>query len=354
MLHKYYTNFTILARRALLACSGINFLYVVVLVCIYLSIFMKKNIVVIGGGSASAMLLEALRKHRDKHSLAVIGSMADNGGSTGRLRKDLGVSALGALRKCLLALSNEGEAVKNAFAYRFQEGCLKGHTAGNIFMAAMEKTTGSAEKALEIMRKVLKVKGDVLPFSFGNVALFAELENGEIIEGETNIDIPKHNGNLKIKRIFLRPKARANAEAIKKIISADLIIIGPGDLYTTILPNFLVPGISEALKKSKAKKVFIVNSVTKFGETNNFSVSDFAREAEKYIGGSVDLVLYNSRKIPPREIKKFENRNQEVLGAVKIDKNLDKCKFIGKNILLAKKPLVDFEKLAKIITDMAR
>lgn len=304
------------------------------------------------------MLLEALRKYRDKHSLAVIGSIADNGGSTGRLRKDLGVSALGALRKCLLALSDEGEAVKNTFAYRFQEGDLKGHTAGNIFMAAMEKTTGSAEKALEIMHKVLKVKGDVLSACFNRVTLFAELENGQTIEGETNIDVPEHDGNVKIKRIFLRPKAKANAEAIKKIISADLIIIGPGDLYTTILPNFLVSGISEAFKKAKAKKVFIVNTATKFGETNNFSVSDFAREAEKYIGGKVDFVLYNSQKIPREIISKYKKesarRKAEIIGAVKIDKNLDKRKFIGKNILLAKKPLMDFGKLAKIITDLAK
>ncbi len=309
----------------------------------------KKNIVIIGGGSASAWLLAEIKKYIDKYNLAVIGSMADDGGSTGRLRRDLGVSAIGALRKCLLALSKEDKEIINVFAHRFKKGELAGHVAGNIFMAAMEKTTGSAEKTLAAMHKILKTKGEVLPVSFDKLMLFAELENGQIIKGETNIDIPKHNGNLKIKRIFLRPKTKANAEAIKKIISADLIIIGPGDLYTTVLPNFLVPGIASAVKKSKARKVFVVNMATKFGETNNFSVSDFAREAEKYIGGPVDSVIYNSSAASLKSVAEYRKKYPEVLEQVKVNRELDSKKFIGKNLLLKGKADMDVKKLVEIL-----
>ncbi len=312
----------------------------------------KISIVIIGGGTASAWLLGGLKRHADMYNLTVIGSMADNGGSNGRLQQSLGVSGFGAIRKCLLALSEADIDIKNALAYRFEKGELAGHAMGNIFIAALEKTSGSAKSALESAHRFLKVNGRVIPASFDKTVLFAELENGQTIEGETNIDIPKHNGNLKIKRIFLDPVPEADPEALKKINGADLIIIGPGDLYTTVLPNFLVPKIADAVKRSKAKKVFIVNSVTKFGETNDFNVLDFVREAEKYLGGEIGLAIYNSGDVPREALAEYQKKYPDVLGLVKNDQDLDKKKFTGENLLLEGKVEIDVEKLVKIINQL--
>lgn len=313
----------------------------------------KKNIVMIGGGTASAGLLRAFFKYRNKYNISVIGSLADDGGSTGRLRRELGVSALGALRKCLLALSEENETIKNSFAYRFEEGGLAGHTAGNIFMAALEKTAGSAEKTLAVMHKILKVKGEIIPSGFGNTALFAELENGYIIEGETNIDIPKHNGKLKIARVFLTPAPKVNSRALEKIKNAHLIIVGPGDFYTTIIPNLLVEGISEAIKSSKAKKVFVVNSITKYGETFNFSVNDFVKTLEKYLGvGILDYVLYNGKNPGLARIKL--RHPEETYPELIPDKELEsKYEFIDNCFILDKGlPYYDGKKLVKAIVKL--
>lgn len=312
-----------------------------------------KNIVIIGGGSATAALLrEGFKNYWEKVDLAVIGSMADDGGSTGDLRRELGVSALGALRKCLLALSKADEGLKKSFAFRFSGGKLKGHVAGNIFMAALEKNTGSAAKALEMTSKILKVRGEVVPSSFDKVTLFAELENGQIIKGETNIDIPRHDGNLKIKKVFLKPCANLNPKARAKILAADLIIIGPGDFYTTIIPNFLAKGIKEAIRSSKSKKVFVANIATKFGETNDFSVLDFINETEKYLGSNLDFAIYNSGIVSEKELMNLKKENPEVTDLVRVDKDLDEKKFIGKNILLKEKARMDMEKLVRIIMEI--
>lgn len=312
---------------------------------------MKKNVVIIGGGSACAgFIREGLGNYKNKFNLTVIGSMVDDGGSTGRLKKGLGVSAMGSLRKCFLALSENDENFKKAFAFRFTNGELEGHVAGNIFMAAIEKTCGSAEKSIEITSRILRVRGKIIPSTFDKATLFAELENEQVIKGESNIDIPKHDGNLRIKKVFLKPNPAANPEAVKEIAGADVIILGPGDFYTTVIPNFLVKEIKNAVKKSKAKKVFIVNVVTKFGETNNFSVLNFAGEIEKYAGSSLDFVIYNSKIFPKGKIKQYKKNNTGVLDFVKIDKNLSKDKFIGQDILAKNNPVFyDHKKLAKII-----
>ncbi|MBU3925029.1 YvcK family protein [Patescibacteria group bacterium] len=312
----------------------------------------KKNIVIIGGGTASAWLLGGLKRYIDKYNLTVVGSMADNGGSNGRLQEGLGVAGLGALRKCLLALSEADNDIKNTFAYRFEKSELDGHVAGNIFMAALEKTSGSAESALAKIHKILKVNGKVVPASLDKTTLFAELENGEIVEGETNIDIPKHDGKIKIKKIFLKPVPEANSEAILEIGKADLIIIGPGDLYSTVLPNFLAPRIAEAAKKSKSKKIFIVNSLNKFGETNDFSVEDFVDEAEKYLGARIDFAIYNSGIFPEKKLSEYKKTKPMAADLVKAGKDLDKNKFIGKNLLLKGKADMDAEKLIRAILDI--
>lgn len=267
-----------------------------------------KKVVVIGGGTGSYTVLKGLKDH--EIDIVAIVSMSDDGGSSGILRDEFGVLPPGDIRKCIVALSESTETMKEIFQYRFKNGCLHGHNLGNLLITALGDIKGDYEAAIEEVSKILKIKGQVMPVTFSNCRLCAELEDGKIIEGETNIDIPKHDGNLKIKKIFLKPEAVANIKALEAISNADLIVIGPGDLYSSVLCNLLVNGISDAIRDSKAKKVYICNLMTKFGETNDFKVSDFIKEIESYLGKNVlDYVLFNNSKMDVGLLKQYENEN---------------------------------------------
>ncbi|MFH0797982.1 MAG: gluconeogenesis factor YvcK family protein [Candidatus Woesearchaeota archaeon] len=267
-----------------------------------------KKVVVIGGGTGSYTVLKGLKNHN--LDIVAIVSMSDDGGSSGILRDEFGVLPPGDLRKCIVALSESTETMKEIFQYRFKNGCLQGHNLGNLLITALGDITGDYETAVEEVSKILNIKGQVLPVTFSNSRLCAELENGDIIVGETNIDIPKHDGNLKIKNIFLKPEATANMKAIDAISNADLIVIGPGDLYSSVLCNLVVKGVSDAIRNSNAKKVYICNLMTKFGETNNFMVSDFVKEIENYLGkGVLDYVIFNNSEMDANLLKQYENEN---------------------------------------------
>ncbi len=267
-----------------------------------------KKVVVIGGGTGSYTVLKGLKNH-DLDIVAIV-SMSDDGGSSGILRDEFGVLPPGDLRKCIVALSESTETMKEIFQYRFKNGCLQGHNLGNLLITALGDIMGDYETAVEEVSKILNIKGRVLPVTFSNCRLCAELENGNIIEGETNIDIPKHDGNLKIKKIFLKPEAAANMKAIEAISSADLIVIGPGDLYSSVLCNLVVEGISDAIRESNAKKVYICNLMTKFGETNSFMVSDFIKEMDNYLGkGVLDYVIFNNSEMDANLLKQYEKEN---------------------------------------------
>lgn len=264
-----------------------------------------KKIVVIGGGTGSFTVLRGLKKYDVK--LTAIVSMTDDGGSTGKLRDEQGVLPPGDIRRCIVALSESTLLMKDLFNYRFNKGGLEGHSFGNLLITALKDITGSDNKAIKEACKLLSIKGNVLPVTLDDCRLCAELEDGQIIFGETNIDMPKHNGNLKIKRIFLNKKAKANKDAEKAIKNADLIVIGPGDLYSSILCNFLISDIKESVAKSKAKKIYVCNLMTKFGETNGFKVSNFIKEIEKYLGkGVVDYIFVNNATFNPSLLKKYE------------------------------------------------
>ena len=289
----------------------------------------KKNIVVIGGGTGAFTVLSGLKKYN--HNLSAIVSMADDGGSTGVLREEFGILPPGDIRRCLVALSHSDKVLADLFNYRFKEGGVRGHSFGNLLITAFERMNGSFEKAIEHAGKILGVEGDIIPVALENTRLWAKLENGQIIKGETNIDIPKHNGNLKIKEVYLKPKVSANSRAKMAIAEADLIILGPGDLYTSIIPNLLVRGISGAIKKSKAKKVYVCNLMTKFGETNEFSAKDFARELERYLGENViNIVVFNNKKPSPQRLKKYAEEK-----AVFVDCNLKDFWQEGFTVVLA-------------------
>ena len=263
-----------------------------------------KRIVVIGGGTGTYNVLSAL-KNRQVYLSAIV-SMADDGGSTGILREEFGILPTGDARRALVALSRHpDELLSKLFNYRFREGGLDGHNFGNLIITALERICGGFEKALQEASRLLAVEnGEVIPVTLSNIKLMAELEDGAVIQGETNIDIPKHDGELAIKKIWLEPEAKANSRALKAIRQAELIIIGPGDLYTSVIPNLLVRGISEAIAESKAKKVFVCNLMTKYGETHGFVAGDFILALENYLGeGVLDAVILNNQK-PPEEILK--------------------------------------------------
>ncbi|MBI4359398.1 MAG: uridine diphosphate-N-acetylglucosamine-binding protein YvcK [Candidatus Nealsonbacteria bacterium] len=312
----------------------------------------QKHIVCLGGGNAMPKAVLAGLKHYPVRISAVC-AMLDTGGSAGRLRKDYGIVSPGDIRRAFLALANTSPIIENLFNYRFEDGQLKGHNLANLFITALELATNDYQKVLSEMSKFLNVAHQVLPVTLEKSTLFAVLANGKIISGETNIDKPKHDGRLKIKKVFLRPQIKAYSPSLKAIREADLIVIGPGDLYSSLAQILLTEGVARAVRQSRAKTVYVCNLVTKYGETNDFSVQKFSDEIEKYLGSSPDYVVYNNFVPPASRIKKYFKDHPELISLVKIDDNLNEAKFIGANLFLKSGPLEhDSQKLAKIITGL--
>ncbi len=272
---------------------------------------MVQKIVVIGGGTGSYTVLRGL-KYGD-HEVTAIVSMMDSGGSTGILHDEYGVLPPGDVRRCMVALSASPLLVRKAFQYRFTKiDGLKGHTLGNLIITAFKELLGDDLQAIDATCQLLNIKGTVLPVTAEQTNLCAELEDGQVIRGEKNIDMPKHDPMLRIQRVFLQPSVRAYAKALAAIRAADKIVIGPGDLYTSIIPNLLVDGIADAIRDAPAKKVYICNLTTKYGETNSFRAADFVREITKYLGGSgLDVVIVNKQALPREWAEKYRAENAE-------------------------------------------
>jgi len=311
-----------------------------------------KNVVVIGGGTGVFTVLSGLKKY--PYHLSAIVTMADDGGSTGTLREEFGILPPGDVRRALVALAaSDNQTMSELFNFRFGENSsLHGHSLGNLLLTALEKITGSLTEALKEAVKILNVKGDVIPVTLKKTKLHAELEDGTIVEGESNIDIPKHNPNLKIKRVFLEPKVTANADAVRAIKSADVVILGPGDLFTSIIPNLLVVDIVGALKKTKAKIIYISNVMTKFGETNHFKASEFIAEIENYLGKDViDYYVVNIEKLKGKVLERYKHENVDF---VDYDKdNLGKSNFktvTGSFLRKGQFLRHDQEKLAQVLS----
>ena len=265
-----------------------------------------KKIVVIGGGTGVYMVLSALRN--DPYDLTAIVTMADDGGSTGILREEFGILPPGDIRRALIALSDPHQGMlADLFSYRFSEGVgLTGHNFGNLFLTALHRLTGDFESAITAAGKILGMRGNVIPVTLKSSTLMAELEDGRVITGETRIDIPQHDGNLRVRRVWLAPAVALNPRARKAIHDADLVIIGPGDLYTSLIPNLLVQGMPEALHRTKGKVAYLVNVMTKFGETNGFSASDFVRTIEQYLGpNTLDLAVMNNKRPSPARLRGY-------------------------------------------------
>ncbi len=259
-----------------------------------------KKVVTIGGGTGSFTLLSGLRKYPIE--LSAIVSMADDGGSTGILRDELGVLPPGDVRQCLVALSDSSEMLRRLMNYRFENGGLAGHSFGNLFLSALEKITGNFTDGVAEAAKILSVKGEVIPVTATDTNLKIELRNGKILSGEHEINMNSKVGEIGIKKTFLDPRAKANPRAIEKILEADLIVIGPGNHYCSIVPNFLVKGIPEAIRRSEATVVYNCNLVNKRGHTDGFTLERYADEINRSLGAErIDFVTFNTQK-PPRAL----------------------------------------------------
>jgi len=276
----------------------------------------RKKIVVIGGGTGVFTVLSGLKNY-DVDLTAVV-NMADDGGSTGILREEFGILPPGDLRRALVALSRtDNKMLSDLFNFRFQNGSgLTGHNFGNLMITALERITGDFGRAIHEASKILQVEGKVIPVTLANARLYAELDDGKIIKGETNIDIPNHDGRLKIKRVWLEPAAKLNPRAAKAIEAADGIVVGPGDLFTSIMPNLLIGGMRRALKNSKAKKIYVVNLMTKFGETNGFAAHDFIGVVAGELGnGVLDYAIVNNRRPSLAQVKKYAEEKSMLVDA---------------------------------------
>lgn len=267
------------------------------------------KVVVIGGGTGSFTLLRSLKNYTS-HLTALV-NMADDGGSTGQLRDELGVLPPGDVRQCLVALS-ESPRTRELFNYRFEKGTFAGHAFGNIFMAALETMTGNFAEAVEEASSVLNIVGHVEPVTLDPVTLVMQNQDGSITRGQFIIN--QTDFGTTRPTIRLEPTPRVNPRAVEAIEQADLIVIAPGNLYGSLAPTLVVPGIDHALRKSDAKKVYVCNLVTKPGQTDGFMVSDFAEEVERFMDGpKLDYVLYNNVRPPEKLVARYAHEGEKLV-----------------------------------------
>ena len=297
---------------------------------------MSKKVVVLGGGTGSSTLLRGLKEF--PVDLTAIVSVCDDGKSTGILREEFNIPAVGDIRRVLVALSETEPLVMDLFNYRFNTTSdLDGHTVGNLLLTASSEITGNLSDGVEALSKVLNLKGKVVPLTEDNVVLMAEMKDGKIIEGEHNITMAKK----KIKKVYYKEEPVPTKEALKAIKDADLIILSMGSVYTSIIPNLICEKIIEAIDKSKAKIMYVCNMMTQPGETDNFKVSDHIKLLNSYLGEhKIDVVVANDGAIAPALARKYETAEQK--DAVKFDKIATKklCQVISGNYFAVKNNLI--------------
>jgi len=299
-----------------------------------------KRVVVIGGGTGTFTVLQGLRTY--DHDITAIISMADDGGSTGVLRDELGVLPPGDLRQALVALSEDSPVLRNLFNYRFEEGSLKGHNFGNLMLSALEKVTGSADQAILEAGKLLAIQGTVIPVTKDQMRLEAESKTGARISGEHAIEEYIWSGQGKVEKLWVEPNCSIHPLARQAMLQADLIVIAPGSLFTSLIPNFLVQGVVEALEQSKAKIAYIVNLMTERGQTQAFYVQDFAQSIQDYLGErTLDYVLYNTSTPTNEQLDLYKKEMERI--PVHLDEgrceNLEYT-LLGRALISTQKPQV--------------
>ncbi len=276
------------------------------------------NVVVIGGGSGSFTILSGLRS-RPELCLSSIVSMMDSGGDSGELRDAFGVLPPGDLRRCLVALSEESDLLRDLFSFRFEEPPLAGRNFGNLFILALTRALGSEREAISAIGKILKIRGRVLPVTWDHSQLVVELENGERIHGESNIDGRgltdrphlSHDPDVPIRRAYLDRPAQANPEAVDAILLADVIVVAPGDVFTSTIPNFLVDGIPEAIQEAAAPMVQILNMMTKHGETDGWSASRHVSAITEYAGRLPNALLIHRGAVPGALLASYRSESAQ-------------------------------------------
>jgi uncharacterized cofD-like protein len=312
------------------------------------------RIVTIGGGTGLSVLLRGLKKYTS--NLTAIVTVADDGGGSGTLREDMGMLPPGDIRNCLVALANTEPIIESLMQYRFKEGQLKGQSFGNLFIAALNDICGSFDEAIKEMSNVLAVTGKVLPVTLEDVVLFAELEDGTLVKGESQIPIKQQTTNQRIKKIFIKPtNCKALPEAIEEILNADAIILGPGSLYTSIIPNLLVKDISKAIARSTAMKLYVSNLMTQKGETIGYSLADHIETIYQHGGGiTIDYALVNNGVISDYFLEKYSTENAS---PVKIDYNVMrdmKIKLIEEDFVSVEKQYLrhNYNHLSEVIFEL--
>ncbi len=273
------------------------------------------KIVAVGGGTGLSTLLRGLKREVGDsiRDLTAIVTVADSGGSTGRLRKIYNIPAPGDIRNCIVALSESEEIMQRLFQYRFKGDGLGGHAFGNLFLTALTDITGNFLEAVKLTSQILRTKGEIVPSTVEDVQLVARFSNGEVVEGEEEITEYGKKKAARIEDIWIEPKdAKAPIEAIAAVETADMILFGPGSLFTSIIPNLLIEDIKEAVKRSRAIKVFVVNAMTQPGETDEFTAYDHLKTFLSFSGlERVDAVIVNT-KMPPNDLlRKYVDQGQE-------------------------------------------
>lgn len=309
----------------------------------------RPKVVAIGGGTGLATIARGLKNY--PVSISAIVTMTDNGKSSGRLSREMGVLPPGDVRKCLAALSSDEQLLTKLFEYRFKQGRgLAGHSLGNLLLIALAEITGDFDKAVAASSKILSIKGEVIPSTLEHVSLLAKLKNGQLALGEVDTAIQGHR--FGIDEVILQPpKVKANPNALHFIQYADLIIAGPGSFYTSVVPNFLIGDLAEAVKRSPARKIYVCNVSTERGETEGFSAADHFREFEKYAGKNVfDTVLVNSRLIS-------EADNEGKLGSIRNitteEERINSAAVVRRDIIDENSPLYhDHRKLAEALWEI--
>jgi uncharacterized cofD-like protein len=319
---------------------------------------LKIKITTIGGGSGQYALLSGLRDLNQIEINAIV-SMVDSGGSTGRLRDELGILPPGDVLKCLLALSPQREIARALFLKRFsKDKRLKGHNSGNMLLTMLSRYTGSFPTGIQALGEILDARGNILPVTTDRATLVAELTDGTRIFGENAIDVPRGGQLSKIKDVYLVPHhtgcITAYPPVIEAINDADYIIIGPGDLFTSILSNIVVPGVKDAIKRTKATIVYVVNIMTKYGETHNYSCVDFIEKLEEGIGRKVQIIIGNRTKPDDAILEEYCKQEAEFVEFIDDPKFWQNRKYYLTDLLDTSGSIVrhDSKKLALLIQEI--
>ncbi|NBI08186.1 gluconeogenesis factor YvcK family protein [Senegalia massiliensis] len=315
------------------------------------------RVVILGGGTGLSVLLRGLKNHTS--NITAVVTVADDGGGSGVLRSDLGMLPPGDIRSCILALADTEPTMEKLIQYRFTEGDLKGQSFGNLFIAAMNGIYDNFELAIKEMSNVLAVSGKVLPMTLEDVTLFAKLKNGKTVKGESNIPLINGKVNSEIDYVFLKPEESFPLEeTIEEIKRADIILLGPGSLYTSVIPNLMIKGIVEELEKSSADKVYIANVMTQPGETDNYSVKDHISAILKHSSEDIiDHVIVNNEKLPLEIFEKYSFDGSEPVLLTKEDEKFLKANninIIEDNLIDIKNEYIrhDTVELSRIIVEL--